>query len=133
MSAAAAVLAGRVAAEALMTDACRITSEGGSVWDESAGTFTPGAPVVVYEGRCKLQTRNVMVRPADAGDREVGVARLELHLPVAGSEAVTRGHVATMTACDLDAAAVGEAFTISGPHVGSMKTARRLPIDAVVA
>jgi len=132
VSAESAVLAGRVAAEALMLDACRITDAAEAVWDEDAGTYTPGDPVVVYEGRCKLQTRNVMVRPADAGDREVGVVRLELHLPIAGSEAVTRGHVVTMTACQLDAAVVGELFTVTGPHVGSIKTARRIPIDAVV-
>jgi len=133
MSAQSATLQGRVAAEALMTDACRITGASESVWDEDAGTYTAGDPVVVYEGPCKLQTRNVLVNDADAGDREVGVVRWEVHLPVVGSEAVTRGHVVTVTACALDAAAVGQAFTVSGPHVGSMKTARRVPVEAVVA
>ena len=115
-----------------MIDKCRITGASASIWDEDAGTYTPGDPVVVYEGRCKLKTRNVMVRPADAGDREVGVVRLELHLPINGSGAVARGHIVTMTESELDAAEVGESFTVTGPHVGSITTARRLPIEAVV-
>jgi len=115
-----------------MRDRCIITGAAASVWDEDAGTFTPGDPVVVYEGRCKLQTRNVIVNEADAGDREVAVVRWEVHLPVFGSEAVTKGHVVTMTACALDAAVVGQVFTVQGPHFGSAKTARRVPVEAVV-
>ena len=132
MSAESATLAGRAAAEAQMRDRCIITGAAASVWDEDAGTFTPGDPVVVYEGRCKLQTRNVIVNEADAGDREVAVVRWEVHLPVFGSEAVTKGHVVTMTACALDAAVVGQVFTVQGPHFGSAKTARRVPVEAVV-
>jgi len=115
-----------------MRDRCIITGAAASVWDEEAGTYTPGEPVVIYEGKCKLQTRDVVVNEADAGDREVAVVRWAVHLPVFGSEAVTKGHVVTMTECALDPAVVGQVFTVQGPHFGSAKTARRVPVEAVV-
>ena len=132
MSAQSATLAGRAAAESLMLDTCTITRRGGErTWDEESGTYTDAEPTTVYEGRCKVQTRNVSVSEVDAGEREVGVLAWEVHLPVVGSEGVRRGDTVTVTAAVFDAALVGRVFTVSGPHVGTAKTARRLPVEAV--
>lgn len=128
-----AVLAGRRAAESLMLDSCIVSRPGGEpVWDENRGDYVAPAPVTVYEGRCKVQTRNVAVAEADAGEREIGVLAWEVHLPVDGTGGVTRGDTVEVTAAALDSSLVGRQFTVSGPHVGTAKTARRLPVEAVV-
>lgn len=129
-----AILAGRAAAEALMLDECVITAPGGAgVRDPETGLVTQVAGAVVYSGPCKVQTRDVVVNKADAGEREIGVVREELHLPVDGSAAVKRGCVATITAVHLlSSVTVGQQFTVTGPHPGTLKTARRLPVEAVV-
>ena len=116
-----------------MVDACLITRGTGTpVWDETTGTWSAPGAVTVYSGKCKLQTQNVAVNEADVAGREVGLVLHRLDLPVDGSGQVARGDTATMTACRLDASVVGRSFTVEGPHRGSGKTARRLPVRAVV-
>lgn len=133
MSLAGLVARGRAAAEAQMLDTCTITRGGGrGEWDEASGTY-PEIPVTtVYTGKCKVQTRNVAVSEADAGEREIGVLAWEVHLPVAGTGGLTRGDTVEVTAAAFDDALVGRRFTVTGPHVGTAKTARRLPVEAVV-
>lgn len=134
MSVTSAVLAGRQAAEALMVDACVVTRGGGAgVRDPETGLVVPSAGTEVYSGPCKVQTRNMAVTDTDAGEREFGVLAWELHLPVADSENVHRGDTATITAAHpVSSVAVGQSFTVAGPHAGTLKTARRLPVEAVV-
>jgi hypothetical protein len=96
MSAVTATLAGRRAAEALMVDACTITTPGSPATNDTTGVVT-NTPTTKYTGRCKLQ------RPSGDGRREVAeasvvVAPLELHLPVVGSEGLAEGDVVTVTA-----------------------------------
>ena len=116
-----------------MVDTCLVTRGTGTpTWDETTGTWSAVGVLTVYSGKCKLQTQNVVVGEADVAGREVGLVRHRLDLPVAGSGEVRRGDTATMTACDLDPAVVGKVFTVQGPHLGTGKTARRLPVQAVV-
>lgn len=121
-----------------MVDACTIVSDSETtvpVFDEATGTYTPAAGDTVYTGRCRVGSRGVLVnQEVDAGDREQGVNRLELSLPVVGSEAVSRGDQVTITAAIYDPGLVnaGMRFVVTGPHVGTAITARRLQIAAVV-
>ena len=57
MSAETSTLAGRMKIEALMIDTCRITrpGDGVPVFDEDTGQYTNPEPVVVYEGKCRIQ------------------------------------------------------------------------------
>jgi Family of unknown function (DUF6093) len=128
------VARGRRRAEALMLDSCTITrpGEGKGTWNEATGTYDPPAPVTVYSGRCKVQTRDVQVATTDVAGREAFIVEWRLDLPVVGSESVREGDTATITASALDAALVGLVLTIQGPHVGTAKTARRLPVLAEV-
>lgn len=125
---------GRRRAEDLMLDTCTITrpGEGKGTWNEATGTYDPPAPVTVYTGRCKVQTRDVQVSTPDVAGREAFVVEWTLHLPVVGSEGVRQGDTATVTAAAFDAAMVGRTFVVQGPHVGTAKTARRLPVVAEV-
>lgn len=117
-----------------MLDTCTITrpGEGKGTWNESTGTYDPPAPTTVYAGKCKVQTRDVQVTTPDVAGREAFVVEWRLDLPVVGSEGVRQGDTATITASALDAALVGRVFTVQGPHVGTAKTARRLPVSAEV-
>lgn len=134
MTVEAEILAGRGEAEAQMLDTCVVTRGSTEpVWDEGTNDMvTPGVTTVYPAGRCKVQTRDVVVTEVEAGEREIGVVRWEVHLPVDGSGGVRRGDIVTVTAAVLDASLVGRKFTVQGPHAGTAKTARRLPVEAVV-
>ncbi len=121
---------GRAAAEALMTDTCVVSA---TVMAYNPASYQSEPTLTaVYSGPCKLQTRALVVLEREAGETEQAEVRHELHLPMVGSEAVVRGCVATVTASVYDSALVGKSFTVAGPHVGSHKTARRVPVTADV-
>ena len=123
----------RAFAESLMVSTCTISRPSGEpVWDEETGTYAPPPVVVVYAGRCKLQDTGRAVANTEAGEREVAVTDKQLHLPVDGSGAVRRGDVARIDTNPLDPSVVGREFIVQAPHEGTAKTARRLPIEAVV-
>ena len=117
-----------------MLDSCVITrpAAGKGTWNESTGQYDPDPPTTVYTGKCKVQTRDVQVTTPDVAGREAFIVEWTLHLPVVGSEGVRQGDTAQVTASALDAALVGRTFVIQGPHVGTAKTARRLPVSAEV-
>ncbi|MGN6245116.1 MAG: DUF6093 family protein [Motilibacteraceae bacterium] len=134
MSVESATLQGRAAAEALMLDTCTITraGTGKGPWNDGTGQYDHPARVTVYQGKCKVQTRDVQVNNPDVAGREAFVVDWTVHLPVVGSEGVQQGDTVTITAAALDSALVGRTFTIDGPHLGTAKTARRLPVKAEV-
>lgn len=133
MSAQSATIAGRVAAEANMFDTCIVTRGGTATWDEAAGTWTTGSASTVYSGKCKLQTENVQVTNPDVASTKGVLVAWRLDLPVDGSGDVRTNDTVTMTACQLDGEVVGKTFTVNGPHMGTAKTARRLPVKAEVS
>jgi hypothetical protein len=111
MTAQTAVLRGRAAAEALMVDACTVTTDGAVTTDDLTGA-TSTALTTVYSGKCKIQQSTALGRRVDAGETDTMLLRLEVHLPVVGSEQVVRGALVTITAATLDAALVGRRFRI---------------------
>lgn len=122
----------RTAAESLMSSTCTITRDvGGQVWDEESGTYTPGEPLLVYQGKCKVQDNSRSVTEVLAGERRAAVDAVELHLPIDGSEAVRRDDDVVIDSNPLDPGMVGRRFTVQALPSGSLKTARRLPVEAV--
>lgn len=122
------VMAGRVAAEALMLDTCAIKRlDGTSITNPTTGTVTPNT-TTVYVGKCKLQIRSLIVHRPQAGETQVEVTRPELHVPMSVTGLRT-GDVATITAVGLagDPDLVGRVLRIEVPFHKSMATARRLP------
>jgi hypothetical protein len=128
---AARIAQARLRAEALMVDTCTVTRQTGKVYNQTTKGYDP-TYATQYSGKCKVQTSVLVIRDESAGDTEHGVEQWEVHLPVVGSETVQRGDLVTVTAATYDTALAGRLFAVTGPHVASMKSARRLPVEAVV-
>jgi hypothetical protein len=123
---------GRAAAEALMQDACVITAAGTGTTDDLTGEVT-GGTTTIYTGKCKVQQsgRGSQGQRTDSGQLSTILLRLEVHVPVAGTEAVTRGAVVTITAAANDSALVGRTFAVHDLSFKSFATARRLGVEEV--
>lgn len=131
MTAEAATLAGRAAAEALMTDSITFTRAAGSTsFNETTGRETAGTPTTVYSGPCKIQRQRVAPQDPEAGERTVTVEQVEVHLPVSAT-GVRVGDVGTIGSAALDPALVGRSFRAAGLFHKTYATARRLRCDEV--
>lgn len=130
MTAAALTMAGRAAAEALMTDTCTITRAGTPTTDPDTGEVTDN-PTTVYTGRCKVQQANVQSRPQSPGEAAVLMVRREVHLPVATSGGIRAGDLVEITACPLDPDMVGRRLRVRDEHGKTFATARRLGVEEV--
>lgn len=113
-----------------MVDACTIQRRTGQTTDDLTGDVTP-VYSTVYTGACKVQTSGsgALGDRTDAGEVARDVLRLELHLPVVGSESIVRGDLVTVTAATSDAALVGRTFLVRDLAHKSFLTARRLQVE----
>lgn len=137
MTASSATTAGRRAAEALMTDTCRITGPGAGdpVWNDATGQYDDPAPVVVYQGICRIPRRaggSMSASTARAGEASWRVGEFPLSLPVDGSEDVAPGQTVTYLTSPFDASLVGQTFGITEPMRQSQATARRFVMKQTV-
>lgn len=120
----------RRAAEALMADTVTVTRPGAGSTDDLTGEVT-GGTTTVYSGKAKIQqsAAGAMGQRVDAGELSTILLRLEVHLPVVGSEGVARGDVVTVTAAANDAALVGRTFIVHDLAFKTFATARRLGVE----
>ena len=130
MSRASLLARGRAAALAGMIDACQITRVTGATTDDLTGAVIPTS-AVIYAGACRIQQTVAMGQRTDAAEATAIVLRLELQLPVVGSESVGRGDQVTLTASVNDPALVGRTFKIRDLHHKSEATARRMTLEEV--
>jgi hypothetical protein len=131
VSAASALLAGRILAAELMVDSITFTrATGTTTFDETTGRETAGAPTTVYAGPCKVQRQRVAPADPEAGERTVTVEQVEVHVPVEATEPRI-GDVGTITSAVFDPALVGRKFRVTGLFHKSWATARRLRCDEV--
>lgn len=132
MSAATALARGRLAAQALMVDACTIQHRTGQTTDPLSGVVTP-TYALKYSGKAKVQTAGAgsMGRRYNVGEVAEVMVRLELHLPIVGSESVARGDLITITVCLHDAALVGRVMRVHDLSHKSFATARRFLLEEV--
>lgn len=130
MSAEAAVLAGRVEAEALMLDSCTVERPGEPVTDPDTGEVTPSMSPV-YAGRCKVQSKDSSVATPDAGGASFTVVSRQVHIP-ANSADVRDGDVVTITASLLNAFTVGKQYRVEGFTPDTFDTASRLPVKEML-
>lgn len=129
MTATSATLAGRAAAEFLMTDACTVERQTGESLDEATGKVTP-TYASVYSGKCRVQTRDVQPSTVQVGEAESSLLSFTVSLPVSAGDVQVSDRV-TVTASALDPALVGRVFTVTGVGTKSFLTARRLECEAV--
>jgi hypothetical protein len=120
---------GRTLAESRMTDAVTVTRKDGEpVLDDETGDLVQTYETI-YTGPCRLVLRSGVVRDVDAQSQLLGVQRLELHVPVAGTSDIRNDDLFELTASTGDPSLVGLSGVVLGmfPHTGS--TARRLPVE----
>lgn len=129
-----------------MLDACVITrASGPGVRDPETGLVTRADAVVIYSGKCKVKAPQTVVASVDAGEQQVTLVPGEVHIPIAGDGYRTDPETArafiptdddevvlSTLGATSDPALLGQVFSVTGPHLGSSTTARRLPVKAVV-
>lgn len=126
MSATGATLAGRRAAEGLMTDTCTITRGGGDrVFDPPTGEYVTTAGAQLYSGRCRVRPRDNADQVVEAGGQTVSLFPYVVSLPVSAVPFAVDDLV-TVTDSRLDPALVGVLLRVRQVNVGSQVTARRL-------
>lgn len=130
MSAVDAVLRGRVAAEALMVDACVVHRPGALITDPDSGAVTRSQEVV-YEDKCKLQQTLAQSRNTVAGEHKFTVQDIRWDTPV-GSGPFRVDDIVTVTSAELDNQLVGRQFRVAGRFNKSAATAQRIRVEEVV-
>lgn len=131
MSARAAVLRGREAAEALMIDVCRVHRPGPAVTDPVTAKVT--APLVlIYEGKCKIQQTLAQSSNPEAGGHQFTVQDTRWDTPVSVGRFMV-GDVVTVDYCELDPQLVGRVFRVKELFHKSMATAQRTRAEEVIA
>jgi hypothetical protein len=120
----------RARAESLMSDTCRITrpGDGDPVFDPNTGTYTDPPPVTVYEGPCRIPSRDVSSSQANVAGASWTVGEFPLDLPVAGSESVAVGNTVTYVSSAHDPSLAGRVFGVVEVGRASQATARRLRV-----
>lgn len=125
MSRESALARGRLAAELSMQDACTITRSSGEVTDPDSGDVS-GSTSTVYTGKCRVQQHQATADRQDVGEDNLLLLRLEVQLPIVGSEGLEVGDEVTITASANDADLVGRVFAIHDLAHKSEATARRV-------
>lgn len=133
MGAVEAVLAGRIAAEALFVDSCTIRAPSTfGAMDPDTGLRTETLGTTRYTGRCKVQTYEPFEQTPQSGEHVFTVQRYAVHIPASAAQ-VQVNDVITITAATLDSSLVGRRYRVAGLLHKSMATAQRLLVDEVTA
>lgn len=130
MSADSVVRAGRLAAESLMVDTCRITKpgEGKGPFNEHTGQYDPPPRITVYEGKCRIQVRsdiNANAVEAVVGDHEWTYRTATLQLPIEGTGQIRPDFVCEYLTCPLDPDMVGRQFNMQAESKGKTHATHR--------
>lgn len=112
----------RQQAESMMVTPCAIHRGGTVTADPTTGADVIVGGMSVYEGGCKVQSREGEVRASEVADSTVTAQRWEVHVPVS-SGPYQVGDVVT---------ALGRQFRVEGLHVKTWQTAQRLPVSEVL-
>jgi hypothetical protein len=117
---------GRLAAELGMQDACIIRrADGNGTTDPDTGYPTQDY-TQLYAGRCRVQQAQAQAQTEDVGEDRLLLLRLEVQLPVDGTEGLQVGDEITMTAAAHDADLVGRVFLVHDLAHATEKTSRRV-------
>jgi hypothetical protein len=125
MSRATALARGRTAAELGMADACTIRRPSGGTTNPDTG-YPTEPHTQLYAGKCRVQQITGTARPHDVGQDYVLLQRIDVQLPVVGTEGLKVGDEVLMTASVHDADLVGRTFLVHDLAHKSEATARRV-------
>lgn len=129
MTAQTATLQGRIAAERNMVDACTIQHRTGSTSDPETAVVTPTYSTL-YAGKCRVQQKIPVAKPATVGEAALWLERLELQVPTAVT-GISSNDLVTITASQLDPDLVGRTFHARELGHKTHMTARRFQIEEV--
>lgn len=115
-------------AESLMRDTCLVREVTGTVTNPDA-TVTPTYSTV-YEGQCKIQSRQPYPSTPNAGEHNWTLVTMELHLPVAGSGSVVTDQLVDILSAT-DPANVGRQFRVRSGDRKTFQTAARFLVEEV--
>src|SRR6185369_358033 len=125
MSRASVLARGQAAAEASMADACTIRRRNGGTTDPVTGV--PTQPYTqLYAGKCRVQQITGIGRPHDVGEDYIFEQRIDVQIPVAGTEGLKVGDEVVITAAVNDQDLVGRTFLVHDLAHKSEATARRV-------
>lgn len=126
MSATSVTLRGRVAAEALMVDACTITRVVSASTDPDTGVVTPTYSTI-YTGKCRLKLPVAVARPVTVGEAQQFTQHPILSLP-ATTTGVQVDDILTITTSLLMPSLVGRIFHVRAVPGQSHMTAARFEV-----
>lgn len=125
MSRESALARGRAAAEVGMVDACEITRVGGRTTNTTTGAVTTSR-TTVYTGACRVQQNQATATREDVGEDRLLLLRVEVQLPVDGTEGLKVGDAITITSSVHDPDLPGRVFLIHDLAHATHKTSRRV-------
>ena len=130
----AALPALRAQAEALMVDACEITSDPQGSFNETTKTWSDPADSEVYDGPCQVRMPTAVEVEVEFAGSDVTTQKLIVKIPVSAT-GVEVGHVVTITDVHPrgDSDLVGRVFRVVGLHWQTFSTSRRLACEAVTS
>lgn len=118
----------RAQAESLMVDECVIRrGPGEPVIDPDTGAVTDGTGVTVYEGKCKVQSKDSATASPDAGGHSFVTVSRQVHIPANAAD-IRDDDVVEITGSLLNAFTVGKRYRVEGFTPDTFDTAFRLPV-----
>lgn len=120
---------GQRAAQALMTDSCRVRRATGSTTDDAGRVSTTYA--TVYEGPCRFQYRGLSAGAPNVAEQRIDLFTLELQLPIAVTDVAVNDRVIALTS--KDPGMIGRELRVANLAHKSHFTARRLPLEEVTS
>jgi hypothetical protein len=125
MSRASVLARGRTKAEAGMADACTIRRRNAGTTDPVTGY--PAQPYIqLYAGKCRVQQITGTARPHDVAEDYVLLQRIDVQLPVVGTEGLKVGDEVLITTAVNDQDLIGRSFLVHDLAHKSEATARRV-------
>lgn len=125
---------GRTAAERGMLDQCTIERVTGQTTNPTNGVVID-QKTTIYTGKCRVQAWSPLggaASPRTVGAQYLRLLRLELQLPVAGTEGLQDGDVVTMTYAAHDPDLNGRIFAVRDLPFKSDDTSRRIGVSEVI-
>lgn len=123
----------RAQAESLMVDECIVRrGTGETVVDPDTGSVVDAPGVTVYEGKCKVQSKDSATATPDAGGHTFVSVSRQIHIP-ANSADVEDDDVVEITASRFNTLGVGKMYRVEGFTPDSFDTAARLPVKEMTS
>lgn len=106
----------------------RVERVGETNFNEATGLYEPVAELV-WSGRGQIMSKETL--EGDAGGQLIAVQHVVVKLPIAGTEAVERGHVVTVVSSDTVPGIEGVTVRLTSGPLGGHLTLRRFHAEEV--